>query len=136
MLAALAVVIPLGLGGAVSPVMLTEQTVLLAGPDGAKAGVRYAAGVVLTTLVIVVAIVLFGRAISLPTEPHLDATLDLVLGLVLVNLAVLVLVSGRRRSGSPIARAVTAGVRVVRARLGRRLRSACSRWRRTSRRWP
>ena len=28
MLAALAVVIPLGLGGAISPVMLTEQTVL------------------------------------------------------------------------------------------------------------
>ena len=101
MLAALAVVIPLGLGGAVSPVMLTEQTVLLAGPDGGRAGVRYAAGVVLTTFVIVVAIVLFGRAISLPTEPHLDATLDLVLGLVLVIVAVLVLVLGRRRSGSP-----------------------------------
>ena len=100
-LAALAVVIPLGLGGAVSPVMLTEQTVLLAGPDGATAGVRYAAGVVLTTLVIVVAVVLFGHAISLPTEPHLDATLDLVLGLVLVNVAVLVFVSGRRRSGAP-----------------------------------
>jgi uncharacterized membrane protein YbhN (UPF0104 family) len=100
-LGALAVVIPLGLGGAVSPVMLTEQTVLLAGPDGGRAAVRYTAGVVLTTFVIVVAIVLFGRAISLPTEPHLDATLDLVLGLVLVNVAVLVLVSGRRRGGSP-----------------------------------
>jgi threonine/homoserine/homoserine lactone efflux protein len=100
-LAALAVVIPLGLGGAVSPVMLTEQTVLLAGPDGGRAGVRYAAGVVLTTFVIVVAIVLFGRAISLPTKPHLDATLDLVLGVVLVNVAVLVFVLGRRRCGSP-----------------------------------
>ena len=101
MLAALAVVIPLGLGGAVSPVMLTEQTVLLAGPDGGRAGLRYTAGVVLTTFVIVVAFVLFGRAISLPTEPHLDATLDLVVGLVLVFVAVLVLVSGRRRSGAP-----------------------------------
>jgi threonine/homoserine/homoserine lactone efflux protein len=100
-LAALAVVIPLGLGGAVSPVMLTEQTVLLAGPDGGRAGARYAAGVVLTTFVIVVAIVLFGRAISLPTKPHLDATLDLILGLVLVNVAVLALVLGRRRGGSP-----------------------------------
>ncbi len=100
-LAALAVVIPLGLGGAVSPVMLTEQSVLLAGPDGGRAGVRYAAGVVLTTFVIVVAIVLFGRAISLPTEPHLDASLDLVVGLVLVFVAVLVLVLGRRRGGSP-----------------------------------
>ena len=101
MLAALALVIPLGLGGAVSPVMLTEQTVLLAGPDGGRAAARYAAGVVLTAFVIVVAIVLFGRAISLPTEPDLDATLDLVLGLVLVNLAVLVLVLGRRRDRSP-----------------------------------
>ena len=101
MLAALAVVIPLGLAGAVSPVMLTEQTVLLAGPHGGSAAVRYAAGVVLTTFVIVVAIVLFGRAISLPTKPHLDATLDLVLGLVLVSVAVFVLVSGRRRGGSP-----------------------------------
>ncbi len=101
MLAALAVVIPLGLGGAISPVMLTEQTVLLAGPAGGRAGVRYAAGVVGTTFVFVVAIVLFGRAISLPTEPHLDATLDLVLGLVLVNLALLVHVTGRRRAGPP-----------------------------------
>jgi threonine/homoserine/homoserine lactone efflux protein len=100
-LAALAVVIPLGLGGAVSPLMLTEQTVLLAGPDGGRAGIRYAAGVVLTTFVIVVALVLFGRAISLPTEPHLDATLDLVLGLLLVTVAVLVLVSRHRRGGSP-----------------------------------
>jgi uncharacterized membrane protein YbhN (UPF0104 family) len=100
-LAALAVVIPLGLGGAVSSVMLTEQTALLAGPDGGRAGARYAAGVVLTTFVIVVAIVLFGRAISLPTEPHLDASLDLVVGLVLVTVAVLVLVLGRRRGESP-----------------------------------
>jgi threonine/homoserine/homoserine lactone efflux protein len=98
-LATLAVVIPLGLAGAVSPVMLTEQTVLLAGRDGARAGVRYAAGVVLTTFVIVVAIVLFGRAIALPTEPHLDATLDVAVGLVLVSVAVLV--SGRRTGASP-----------------------------------
>ncbi len=101
MLAALAVVIPLGLGGAISPVMLTEQSVLLAGPSGGRSAARYAAGVILTTLLIVVAIVLFGRAISLPTEPNLDATLDLVLGLVLVNVAVLVFVSGRRRGESP-----------------------------------
>ena len=100
-LAALALVIPLGLGGAVSPVMLTEQTVLLAGPDGRRAGTRYAAGVILTTFVIVVAIVLFGRAISLPTEPQLDASLDVVVGLVLVFVAGLVFAQGRRRGGSP-----------------------------------
>jgi threonine/homoserine/homoserine lactone efflux protein len=134
-LAALALVIPLGLAGAVSPVMLTEQTVLLARPDGGRAATRYAAGVALTTFVIVVAIVLFGRAISLPTEPHLNATLDLVLGLVLVNVAVLVLVSGQRQGRSPRRTGGDGRVRVVRARLGRRLRSACSQWRRTSRRW-
>ena len=93
--------IPLGLGGAVSPIMLTEQTVLLSGPDGGRAGVRYAAGVVLTAFVFVVAFVLFGHALSLPTEPHLDAQLDIVVGLVLVGVAVLVFVSGRRRRGSP-----------------------------------
>lgn len=101
MLAALAVVIPLGLGGAVSPVMWTEQSVLLARPDGGKAAVRYAAGVAATAFAIIVAFELFGRAISLPAEPHLDATLDLVLGLILVGIAVLVHVSGRRRVGSP-----------------------------------
>jgi Sap, sulfolipid-1-addressing protein len=101
MLAALALVIPLGLGGAVSPVMLTEQTVLLAGPGGGRAGVRYAAGVVLTLLIIVSAIMLFGRSISLPTEPHLDASLDIVLGLILLFVAVLVHRLGLRRGGTP-----------------------------------
>ena len=101
MLAALAIVIPLGLGGAVSPVMLTEQTVLLAGPDGRRAGLRYAAGVVLTSIVIVLAFVLFGRAISLPTEPHLDASLDLVVGFVLILVAAVILGLGRRHVGRP-----------------------------------
>jgi len=100
-LAALAVVIPLGLGGAISPVMLTEQTVLLASPAGVRAGVRYALGVVCTTLAFVVAIVLFGHAISLPTEPHLDATLDIVLGAVLILVAGLVHISARRRGRLP-----------------------------------
>jgi hypothetical protein len=100
-LAALGLVVPLGLAGAVSPVMLTEQTVLLAGPDGDRAGPRFAAGVVLVLLIVVSAVVLFGRAISLPTEPHLDASLDLVLGLALLSLAALVhAVGGRRRARS------------------------------------
>ena len=101
MLAALLVVIPLGLGGAVSPVMLTEQTLLLAGTDGGRAGRLYAAGVVVTAFAFVIAFVLFGHALSLPTEPHLDAQLDIVVGSVLVGVAALVFVSGRRRSESP-----------------------------------
>jgi hypothetical protein len=69
----LAVVVPFGLASAVSPVMLIEQTVILAGPDGKRASTRYAAGAALTLLLFVSFLVLFGRAISLPQEPHLDA---------------------------------------------------------------
>jgi hypothetical protein len=70
--------------------MLTEQTLLLAGPDGRRAGTRYALGAVGTLLVVVVAVVLFGAAVSLPSEPRLDASLDLLLGVVLLALAALV----------------------------------------------
>jgi hypothetical protein len=89
-LAALTLILPLGLGGAVSPVLLTEQTLLLAGPDGRRAGVRFTAGVVLTLLLVVGAVLVFGAAVSLPSEPRLDASLDLALGVVLIALAVLV----------------------------------------------
>jgi hypothetical protein len=99
MLAALAVVVPLGLGGALSPIILTEQSVLLARPDGGTAATRFAAGVAFAALVMVVAIVLFGHALSLPTEPHLDATLDLVLGTVLLCVGI-VLFERRRRDGA------------------------------------
>ena len=97
MLAVLGVIVPLGLAGAVSPIMLTEQTVIVAGPGGARAGLRFAAGALLVLLAVVVAVMLFGRAISLPSEPKLDATLDLVLGLVLLALAVAVRAHGDHR---------------------------------------
>lgn len=86
----LAFVVPFGLAGAVSPVMLIEQTVILAGPDGKRAGTRYAEGAALTLLLFVSVLVLFGRAISLPQEPHLDATLDIVIGASLVVLALVI----------------------------------------------
>ncbi|MBD0283131.1 MAG: GAP family protein [Thermoleophilaceae bacterium] len=88
MLQVLGVVVPLGLAGAVSPVMLTEQTVLLSGPDGRRVAGGYAAGAALTLLVFTSILVVFGRAIPLPEEPHLDASLDLVLGALLLALAV------------------------------------------------
>ena len=100
MFAALALILPLGLGGAISPVMFTEQTVLLAGPGGVRAGARFALGAIIALTLIVIAIVLFGRAISLPTEPRLDATLDLVLGAILLVAAfVAFALLGRRRRG-------------------------------------
>jgi hypothetical protein len=99
-LAALTLILPLGLGGAVSPVLLTEQTLLLAGPDGRRAGVRFTAGVVLTLLLVVGAVLVFGAAVSLPSEPRLDASLDLALGVGLLGLAALVDL-WRRRSSRP-----------------------------------
>jgi hypothetical protein len=99
MFTTLALVLPLGLGGAVSPVMLTEQTVLLAGPGGVRAGTRFALGAIIALTLIVIAVVLFGRAISLPTEPRLDATLDLLLGVILLVAAIVAFALGRRRRG-------------------------------------
>jgi hypothetical protein len=87
-LGVLALVVPFGLAGAVSPVMLIEQTAILAGPNGKRAGTRYAAGAALSLLLFVSVLLLFGRAISLPQEPHLDATLDIVIGALLVVFAV------------------------------------------------
>lgn len=97
MLAALTLIVPLGLAGAVSPVMLTEQTVLLAGAGGLRAGTRFATGAVLTLLVVASATAFFGGAISLPSRPHLSATLDLVLGALLLVVATVV----RRSHGRP-----------------------------------
>lgn len=101
MLAALGLILPLGLAGAVSPVMLTEQTVLVAGTDGRRAGTRFAAGAVLTLLVIASAAAIFGRAISLPSKPHLSATLDLILGAALLLIATLFRRSRRRVDRAP-----------------------------------
>jgi threonine/homoserine/homoserine lactone efflux protein len=87
MLQLLAFVVPLGLAGAISPVLLTEQTVLLAGPNGRRTARLFAAGAMVTLFVFVCALVLFGRSISLPKTPHLDATLDIVIGALLLALA-------------------------------------------------
>ena len=91
-------ILPLGLGGSVSPVMLTEQTLLLAGPDGRRAGMQFAVGAALTLLAVVLAVVLFGAAVSLPSEPRLDASLDLALGAILLFLAGLGYVWVRRHA--------------------------------------
>ncbi len=90
MFQALLLIIPFGLAGAVSPMLLTEQTVLLAGRDGRRAARRFAAGVFLVALAYIGLLVFFGRAISLPGEPSLDSTLDLLLGalLLLISLAI------------------------------------------------
>lgn len=90
MLHLLLVLVPLGLAASVSPVMLTEQTVLLAVPGGRRAGLLYAAGAATVLVLLVTAVLVMGRSLSLPTAPHLDATLDLVVGGALVALALAV----------------------------------------------
>jgi len=97
----LLVLVPLGLAASVSPVMLTEQTVLLAVPGRRRAGLLYAAGAATVLVLLVAAVLVMGRSLSLPTAPHLDATLDLVVGGALVALALAVyLVPARERQPS------------------------------------
>ena len=112
MLHLLVVLVPLGLAAAVSPVMLTEQTVLLTGPEGRRTGVLYAAGTAAVLVVLVGAILLVGQSVSLPRTPTLDASLDLWIGGLLLALAVALCVwrprsrAGRRpheRMGPPAA---------------------------------
>ena len=100
MVSVLALVIPLAFAGAISPVMLTEQTVLLAGRDGRRVAASYALGVATTLLVLLALLVLFGRSIALPKEPSLSASLDIVLGALLVLIAA-VLRYRRPRSPKP-----------------------------------
>jgi threonine/homoserine/homoserine lactone efflux protein len=85
----LVVIVPLGLAAAVSPVMVTEQAVLLAGPNGRRAAWLFAAGTAAVVAAFITVVLLLGRSVSLPEAPSLDASLDLVVGGVLVALAVL-----------------------------------------------
>lgn len=82
-----AVVVPLGLTAAVSPVMFAEQLLLVGGPRGRRTAALFAGGCAVVVLVVVLAVVLLGRAVDLPRLPHLDAASDIVLGLVLLVVA-------------------------------------------------
>lgn len=85
----LALIVPLGLAGAVSPVLLTEQTVMLSSQGGRRCGLAFAVGAVTVLAAFVVVLVLFGRSIKLPKTPHLDAQLDVVVGVLLLGVAAL-----------------------------------------------
>ncbi len=87
MLHLLAVVLPLALAAAVSPVMLTEQAVVLAAPDGRRPAWTYAAGTAAVLSVVVGIVVTAGQSLSLPRAPTLSASLDVVVGGALLALA-------------------------------------------------
>lgn len=76
--------------------MLTEQTVLLATVDGRRASSRYAIGASFVLLLFVGLVTLFGRVISLPSEPTLSSSLDIALGLLLLVVAALLVYLKRR----------------------------------------
>lgn len=97
MLGAFLLTLPFAAAGALSPMMLTEQTVLLATADGRRCATRYALGAFLTLFIFTGLATLLGRAISLPTEPSLSATLDIVFGAGLLCLAAAVHYVKRRR---------------------------------------
>lgn len=94
MIAALSILLPLGAAGAVSPVMLTEQIIVLGG-QGRRAAWRYALGATLTLFVIVVLLVFLGSVIKLPAKPTLSASLDIVLGGALVAFGASIAYLGR-----------------------------------------
>lgn len=81
--------------------MLTEQTVLLAGRDGRRSAGRYALGTVVVATVYVGALVVWGHAISLPKRPTLSASMDIVAGVVLILLAVAIQVRHPAESDRP-----------------------------------
>ena len=98
MFSVLALIVPLGFASALSPMMLTEQTVLLSGHDGRRAASRYALGTALVVAVYASALVTWGHAISLPKRPTLSASMDIVAGALLVALALFI---HRRRTERP-----------------------------------
>jgi threonine/homoserine/homoserine lactone efflux protein len=107
----LLLIIPFGIAGALSPMMLTEQTVVLTMADGRRAATRYAIGAIAVLVVFVSALVFFGRAISLPTEPSLSATLDILIGLILLMSGVALQLLERRRREIVIEGARSSGPR-------------------------
>ena len=101
MFQALTLILPICLAGAISPVLLTEQTVLLAGPGGRRAAHGFAIGAMVTLALIALALVFFGHVIELPARPKLSATLDVVFGVALLAAAAIVHAAGRRRARKP-----------------------------------
>jgi hypothetical protein len=84
---ALVIAVPLGLAAAVSPVMLAEQMVLVAQPNGRRAATAYALGTATVLVALTGMLLVLGRSVSLPRAPRLDTALDLVLGGLLLALA-------------------------------------------------
>lgn len=79
--------LPFALAGAVSPMVLTEQTVLLTTAGGRRTASIYVVGAVLVLTVYVSLLLLFGNLISFPAHESFSASVDLGLGIALLLFA-------------------------------------------------
>lgn len=79
--------LPFALAGAVSPMVLTEQTVLLTTAGGKRTASIYVVGAVLVLTAYVSLLLLFGNLISFPAHESFSASVDLGLGIALLLFA-------------------------------------------------
>ncbi|NHA69187.1 GAP family protein [Phycicoccus flavus] len=86
----LGTLLPLCLAAAVSPMMLSEQLVLLSRADGRRSATAYALGTAAVLVVVVGAVVVLGRTLSLPRAPRISARLDIGLGVAMFVVAAVV----------------------------------------------
>ena len=90
-----AVVIPLALGAAISPLLFTLQLATLTGPRRIARGLAVTLGAAVPVVVVSVAVLLFGRAVELPkASPAVLGGIDLALAAVLFGLVIRALVVG------------------------------------------
>lgn len=90
MLHLFAVVLPLGFSAAVSPMMFTQQLLLVGGPGGRRTAALYLAGTVVILVAVTGLVWFVGGAVNLPAVPRLDAAADVFLGVVLLVLALVI----------------------------------------------
>ena len=101
MLGPLLLILPFGFVGSLSPMMFTEQTLILTTRHGRRDATAYAVSAIFILLAFTSAMVLLGRAVQLPDNPSLSAWLDLVIGVVML----LVALSIYRRPDRPTSQA-------------------------------
>lgn len=81
-----AVLVPMTLAAAVSPMMLSEQLLLLSGKNGRRDAKAYALGSAVVLVVLIALVQTIGASLELPKAPKLSAGMDIALGAGLLGL--------------------------------------------------
>ena len=84
----MATVLPLSLAAGISPMMLSEQMLLLAGRGGRRSALAYVAGTATIVLALLAAVLAIGANLELPRAPRLSGRVDVTVGALLLVLAV------------------------------------------------